>query len=282
VHYAGIFSFMVLGLSPVALSLWWAIVWFAGIAPMAALNRSSLLTVAIVPAFTALMRPTFKYYIVVCLIGGGLGLLYLSGADVSVPREGKGIRSMSAEQLVEDVQSILGDTSSGSGSDLYGTMRWRMLWWNKIVDDTVFGDNFWTGRGFGINLADEDGFQTEHDHSLRDPHNIHMTVLARMGVPGLIIWLSLLASFAVKLFGAVLRDLRNGRGWLARVEIWVLAYWLAFIVNGSFDVFLEGPQAGIWFWSIFGFGLALIVMPKHMRMALSQANTPARQVLTTA
>ena len=27
-------------------------------------------------------------------------------------------------------------------------------------DYTVFGDYFWTGKGFGINLADDDGFQT--------------------------------------------------------------------------------------------------------------------------
>ena len=28
-----------------------------------------------------------------------------------------------------------------------------------IIDYTVFGDYFWTGKGFGISLADDDGFQ---------------------------------------------------------------------------------------------------------------------------
>jgi hypothetical protein len=36
----------------------------------------------------------------------------------------------------------------------------------------------------------------------------------------------------------------------------ILAYWLAMLVNASFDVYLEGPQGGIWFWSVFGLGLA--------------------------
>jgi hypothetical protein len=36
----------------------------------------------------------------------------------------------------------------------------------------------------------------------------------------------------------------------------VLAYWLASFINMSFDVYIEGPQGGIWFWSIVGFGIA--------------------------
>lgn len=43
----------------------------------------------------------------------------------------------------------------------------------------------------------------------------------------------------------------------------MLAYWFAFMVNASFDVFLEGPQGGIWFWCLFGFGIALIEVQRH-------------------
>jgi hypothetical protein len=28
-------------------------------------------------------------------------------------------------------------------------------------------------------------------------------------------------------------------------------------VNASFDVFLEGPQGDIWFWSLFGVGIVI-------------------------
>ena len=31
----------------------------------------------------------------------------------------------------------------------------------------------------------------------------------------------------------------------------------AFMVNSSFDVYLEGPQGGIWFWALMGFVIAL-------------------------
>ena len=36
-----------------------------------------------------------------------------------------------------------------------------------------------------------------------------------------------------------------------------MAYFTAFLVNMSFDVYLEGPQGGIWFWCLIGYAIAL-------------------------
>ena len=49
---------------------------------------------------------------------------------------------------------------------------------------------------------------------------------------------------------------------------------MAFLVNAAFDVFLEGPQGGIWFWSIMGFG---IVAADRQRRLFS---TAGRQQVT--
>jgi hypothetical protein len=271
-HYAGIFSFIVMGLAPTAVSLWWIVVWFAGVTPAVVLSRGALVTVSAVATATALLRPAFKYYIVLFVIVSTLGMLSISGLDILIPRPGgeNYFRSISVNQLVDDIESIAGVNTGEIGSDLLGTKRWREEWWDRILSYTINGDYFWTGRGFGINLADSDGFQTEEDHSLRSPHDIHMTILARTGVPGLMIWLSLQAAFAIALFFTFLKDFRSGRRRLATIEIWVLLYWLAFLINASFDVVLEGPQDGIWFWSIFGFGLALISLPASTRRAFSQ------------
>ena len=38
----------------------------------------------------------------------------------------------------------------------------------------------------------------------------------------------------------------------------VFIYWLAAMFNASFDPYLQGPQGGIWFWTMFGVGLAAI------------------------
>jgi hypothetical protein len=43
-------------------------------------------------------------------------------------------------------------------------------------------------------------------------------------------------------------------GWLSTL----LIFYLAALVNASFDVYLEGPMGGIWFWTVFGIGMASI------------------------
>jgi len=54
----------------------------------------------------------------------------------------------------------------------------------------------------------------------------------------------------------------------AGVFAWLLTYWLAFMTAAGFDVFLEGPMAGIPFWTVFGIGWG--------SYALFQSQIPAR------
>ncbi len=48
---------------------------------------------------------------------------------------------------------------------------------------------------------------------------------------------------------------RSGDSWDKRYAVWLMAYWLAFLVNAGFDVFLEGPMGGVLFWSLIGLSL---------------------------
>ncbi len=255
VHLAGIFAFVVLGVSTKPLSLVWYFVWsIIAVAP-AFLSRGAMVTMGGVVWMAAFLRPTRKYFYILLFVGGGLIAAYVTGLEVE--QGARSGRVISVEQLWSNIESIV---SSSSNEDLQGTKVWRQLWWDKIFDYTLFGKYFWTGKGFGINLADDDGFQVEVDNrSLRNPHNVHMAILARAGVPGLLLWLMLQATFGLTLFLKYLKDRRFNRERLARIEAWILLYWLAFLINGTFDVAIEGPQGGIWFWSVFGFGLALIL-----------------------
>jgi hypothetical protein len=178
-----------------------------------------------------------------------------------VPPEG---RPATLQQMIENILSIFG---SSSDSGLEGTKQFRLAWWGTIVDYTFFGDYFWTGKGFGVNLADDDGFQSTADGSLRAPHNSHMTVLARMGVPGLLLWLLVQGAFGIGLLRATLAHRRAGEAGLGAVGGWILVYWVAMMVDTSFDPYLEGPQGGIWFWAIFGLGLVVIRLVPRPRMA---------------
>ena len=175
------------------------------------------------------------------------------------PSEG---RPLTLQQMVENLLSVFGQSSDPG---LEGTKQFRLAWWGEIVDYTVFGEHFWTGKGFGVNLADDDGFQSTADGSLRAPHNSHVTVLARMGVPGFVLWLLLQGAFSIGLLRATLAHRRAGEARLAVIGAWILVYWVTMMVDTSFDPYLEGPQGGIWFWSLLGLGLVVMRLGDRRR-----------------
>ena len=182
------------------------------------------------------------------------------GVDEVIVRSGDFVvsgngRFVSIEQIVQNVRSIF---TSGADSSLEGTREFRLRWWSSIIGYTVFGEYFWTGKGFGVNLADDDGFQVNQDGSLRAPHNSHMTVLARMGVPGFLVWTALQLLFLVGMMRSILTNRRAGNLGLAALGAVIVAYWAAMMINSSFDPYLEGPQGGIWFWSVFGLGMVIM------------------------
>jgi O-antigen ligase len=196
--------------------------------------------------------------------GGKLLLAGATAAFVATAWLGSGVaiqiredRVINPDQIVQNLSSIGG----AEGTSLEGTRQWRLLWWKAIVDYTVHGPHFWTGKGFGLNLTVADGIEPDPDIRIRNPHNGHLTVLARMGVPGLVLWVALQLAFAWSLLVAFIRARRDGQQTRAALIAWVLAYWSAFLVNASFDVYLEGPQGGIWFWCVFAYGLALTAGP---------------------
>jgi hypothetical protein len=262
VHLGGAAAFLLLGLHQVsrwpsnALSslkewVWWT-AWVAGFLIVATGNRGGLLAVLMAVLVAQSVRPLGNWG-KVALIGGILTVMFFTlNLEIDLPSRS---RKVSPNQIFLNLQSIPG---SSSQEFLEGSKAWRLDWWTHIIDYTVFGEYFWTGKGFGINLADDDGFRIDFGLPLRSPHNGHLTILARAGIPGLVLWVLLQGAFAVSLLCAYLRARRARREWWARIDLWILSYWTAFMVNMAFDVFLEGPQGGIWFWSVFGFGIAAL------------------------
>ena len=263
VHLAGAFSFFTLGLyrlgrketkSMVAMKEW--ILWSMMLVGCVTIftGRSAILTVLSTSLLIFVFRPSIRWAKPAAL--GLMLVIAFFAFDLKISFRAE--RPISTETIFETVQSIFNFT----GVKHYdGPRQWRLDWWGKILDYTVFGDFFWTGKGYGINLANDDGFQvfgSFHEQPLRSPHNSHLTFLARGGAPGFLAWLTLQGLFCISLFRAYRKAVRSGRHDWANVNLWVLAYWFAFMVNASFDVFLEGPQGGIWFWCLFGFGIALM------------------------
>jgi hypothetical protein len=246
VHLAGVFAFLLQGLG-IEGKLWMIVILADTLLAMSV--RGGLLAFIVASIVAISMRPRFDrlfpILISVALLLGGMAVFEVRLAPPVADRE------LSLGQLTRNLQSVVG----ASDSDLEGTKQWRLNWWGKIWEYTFDGPYFWTGKGYGVNLADSDGFVAgTRDEPLRSPHSSHLTILARSGVPGFALWVFLQLAFAFQ----ILRSYFQARGRDAKLWVglfsWVFAYWIAFVVSGSFDVFLEGPMAGIPYWILFGFG----------------------------
>jgi hypothetical protein len=185
-------------------------------------------------------------------------------------------REFSLEQLSDSISSVLGVSQR---QDLEGTKNWRLAWWREIRDYTVYGPFFWQGKGYGINLADSDGFQVgARDEPLRSPHNSHLTFLARSGVPGFVLWVSLQIFWATAMLWSYVKASQRQMSLWPALFSWLMAYWIAFMVSASFDVFLEGPMAGIPFWSLFGLGWgAHVIFRTQLKQQQDNLGSPAGQ-----
>jgi hypothetical protein len=262
VHAAGMIAFLYLRVRPLNAG------WILGPALLCVLGlntRAGVLSVFAAVAFLLVIRPsgrkvaavlgTFLILVVVLALVDFRFVMPVTGREISVDSVGQGIESLFSE--------------TGS-ENLDGTKRWRLLWWQKIYGYTIEGDYFWTGKGFGANLADDDGFSLDSFRTLRSPHNSHLTMLARGGVPGFFLWMLAQGLWFAGMLVAHIRCVRSREDGWARLSLFLLTYWIAFVVNASFDVFLEGPMAGIWFWTVFGTGLAVIRLHPRHRLAHAQ------------
>jgi hypothetical protein len=178
-------------------------------------------------------------------------------------------RQLTPSQLLANAESILGGHSDPKLED---SRRWRLDWWDLILRDTWRGGpHFWQGRGFGLNLAVADGFGGGREaNPLRSPHNAQMTILARMGVPGLAMWLVFLTVWLGMIAGAWWDARRRGERDWAGTFLFIGCYVLACVINATFDVALEGPMQGIWFWCLIGFGLGAVMIFRFQCVRLAQ------------
>jgi hypothetical protein len=147
-------------------------------------------------------------------------------------------RKVGMEQLVENVSSIFG---SGKDVTLEDNKIWRLVWWANILNYSVSPEFIIQGKGLGMSLAESDVIATDSD-DLRSPHNFNLTMLARFGWPLFLLWSYWLFCLFKPLFQRKLEDQQ------LMISCVLFTFWL----NGSFDVFLEGPMGAFPFWTWVG------------------------------
>jgi hypothetical protein len=250
VHLAGATVFALLGFRRQG---WmWSLCLLLGIAVVFSQSRGGLLAIAAPATIAALFawngQQVFRLVAIAALVVTFAVLL-----DVNIQNPSG--RNLDFDQFAANLTSIFSGSTTGN---LDGTKEWRMRWWETIFQYTVHGEHFWFGKGFGINLAVADGFVVGLENGgapLRSPHNVHLTILARSGVPGLALWGLMLASWFVMVLRNARVAWRDGEPLRAKFFLFIACYVLAALIDASFDVAIEGPMIGIWFWVLIGIGL---------------------------
>jgi hypothetical protein len=278
VHLAGAVVFVLAGFRR-ATPLWIGLIVVA-LLMVSANTRGGTLAFVVPVAVAALMLGKVRELATVLVAG-----LLILAAAYSIEstftgdrEEGTTVeRQLSTRQIVANVESILGH----SDRTLESSKTWRLQWWDTILKDTVFGAHFWTGRGFGLNLADADGFASDRKagERLRSPHNVHMTILARAGVPGLALWIVFLTSWLGMIANAVLTARRRRHGEWSGLFLFIGCYAMSCVINATFDVALEGPVQGIWFWCLIGFGIGSVMIYRYQMDFPSQEQVVRAQVV---
>jgi hypothetical protein len=116
---------------------------------------------------------------------------------------------------------------------------------------------------WGLSTGFADGFQygdSRDTAPLRSPHNVHMTMLARAGVPGVTLWGAFLASWLCMVMHAMATAWLRGQTKWAGLFLFTGCWAMSFVINATFDVALEGPMQGIWFWCLVGFGIGTVMI----------------------
>ena len=176
------------------------------------------------------LRKLLKYVPIIMIIGMGLFI----AIDIQGDAQG---RTISLSQITDNFSSIVSTNIDGN---LAENKVWRLIWWAKLVNESFTLQHFFVGKGLGMSLAGNDILNT--DDNLRSPHNFNLTILARFGYFVFIAWILWLVSLFKPLFTRK----------LAGKTLAITSILLAFIINGSFDVFFEGPMGAFPFWTFVG------------------------------
>lgn len=179
-------------------------------------------------------------------------------------------------ELYERAASITDPTGKGSyrgeNTSYKGDNNaFRTVWWETTIQETI-ETNPWTGLGFGYDLSrrfHERYFPVnDDDFTVRSPHNVLITVFARMGIIGLIPFLAIIALLMRGTFRAVKMPKEQSQP----AALWCSA--LILFTSACFGVVLEGPMGAMVFWTVLGLA--------HHELTANKETAEAKQVEPTA
>jgi hypothetical protein len=193
-----------------------------------------------------------------------LGLAIVSAAVLLLslmPAELSPLGDWTPARLVEEITSTV--DLSGAASYRYADSelssannQWRLEYWNLLIERSL--QSWWSvllGQGFGHLLAVEDRFTAGTDRPNRNPHNVALTVFARVGLVGLTLWTAFHLAMAWR-FLVALRGGAGRAGGFTRDALTFLGGYAACLLGAAlFGVVLEAPFGAIPYYFLLGVAL---------------------------
>ena len=212
--------------------------------------RSMYVGIVIVLIVLLLLGELRKWAKITVTLSLGLVALLLVTSFAGIELRGR-VGPASFSFLQDHVRSLSGVPGSPGVGTIYHRLEWYNEVWERARSTTT---NLLVGEGFGEPLID---FEIAAGVQVRQPHNTHLSVLARLGLVGLAIW-AFFHFLIVRRFVHVLRR----RGQLDKkhsdLRLWLFIFYILFMLVTSVQPYLEFSYGAIPFYFLMGFALGIM------------------------
>jgi O-antigen ligase len=208
--------------------------------------RQMYVALALIIVLLFLIGEVKKSLKLISILGAPIAaVLVLTLMGVEIPGR---IGPVRADFFLQHFRSISGAEDT-PGAKVSG----RMEWYDEVF--ARISKNPWLGEGFGQPLITFENDQA--GNAVRQPHNSTVTVLARLGVAGLLPWVGL-HFYILRRFLLAYRQRRRLDRRMAEFMLWLFMLYLVFMISAFVEPAFEFPSAAIPFYFFIGLALGLI------------------------
>lgn len=218
-------------------------------------KRTTYLQLASLAALLLYVQPRALGRLGITLPVMGFLLLVIAAFDFRI--SGRLTSEISLSFFMDHLLAIVGIGAEGQGNvaDAAEGVSLRLHWWTRLyeqlTDDPIA---LIGGLGYGIPLTD---FRDTLGVVTREPHNSVISVVARLGLIGLVSWIWIQVEFFRTGFRAYRTCLREGGNDTARFILLVIAFAILTLVGCVGEDNMEKPFFAIPFYTFWGFVLRI-------------------------
>jgi hypothetical protein len=217
--------------------------------------RAMYLAIPLILVVLLLLGEIRKFAQFAFVLSLGVAALLFITSIVGVRIEGR-IGSVDPAFMAEHVASLTGKSTAPAE----GSVDDRRIWYAQVFRRIgSSSSNLLVGEGFGQPLIEhrEKNKISNQTVDVRQPHNSHVTILARLGLLGLTVWVAL-NFYIVARFISVLRCRTYGDQKLHDLILWLFFYYIIFAIEAATQPGFEFSAGAIPFYFLMGVAMGVI------------------------